>query len=71
MLVSFFNKERTMDFLYCVQMYLPVKDRNGCPIDTKKFNQVAKQIVKKIWWTHDDLVLGQSCIRWILEVSED
>ena len=36
-----------MDFLYCIQMYLPVKDRNGYPVDTKKFNQVAKQIVRK------------------------
>lgn len=28
-------------------MYLPLKDRNGYPIDTNKFNQVAEQIVDK------------------------
>ncbi len=43
----FLYEERTVDFLYCIQMYLPVKDRNGCPVDTKIFDQVADQIVKR------------------------
>jgi len=36
-----------MDYLYCVQMYLPLRDKDGQPINTEMFNAMADEIVEK------------------------
>lgn len=47
MFISFFIEASAMDFLYCVEMYLPLKDKDGQMIDPQKLNEVAEEIVKQ------------------------
>lgn len=43
----FFIEPSAMDFLYRVEMYLPLKDKDGQMVDPQKFDEVAEEIVKQ------------------------
>ena len=36
-----------MEFLYCFEIYFPLKDKDGQSINPQKFDEIAEEIVKK------------------------